>query len=101
MASPAPALYFGSPTRYHELLARPDIDAVILSTPWEEHAPMAIAAMKAGKHAFVEVPLAFTLKELWAVVEASEQTGKHCMMMENVNYGREELLYSEHGAARA
>jgi len=89
----SPELYHGSPTRYHEMLARPDIDAVIIATPWEEHAPMAIAAMKAGKHAFVEVPLAFTLKDLWDVVDTSERTGKHCMMMENVNYGRDELMY--------
>ena len=54
---------------------------------------MAIAAMKAGKHAFVEVPLALTLKELWDIVETSERTGKHCMMMENCNYGREELMF--------
>lgn len=93
LGRPVPALYYGSPTKYHEMLARTDIDAVIIATPWEEHAPMAIAAMKAGKHAFVEVPLANTLQELSDIVEASENTGKHCMMMENVNYGREELLF--------
>jgi predicted dehydrogenase len=88
-----PELYSGSPTKYHEMLARPDIDAVIIATPWEEHAPMAIAAMKAGKHAFTEVPMAFTLPDLWEVIDTSERTGKHCMMMENCNYGREELLF--------
>ncbi|MFZ9940737.1 MAG: Gfo/Idh/MocA family protein [Luteolibacter sp.] len=89
----APSLYFGSPTKYHEMLARPDIDAVVIATPWGDHAPMAIAAMNAGKHAFVEVPLALTLKELWDIVDVSERTGKHCMMMENCNYGREELMF--------
>lgn len=93
LGKPSPTLYYGSPDKYHEMLARPDIDAVIIATPWEEHAPMVIAAMKAGKHAFVEVPLAFTLKDLWEVVETSERTSKHCMMMENCNYGREELLF--------
>ena len=93
LGKPEPALYHGSPTKYQEMLARQDIDAVIIATPWEEHAPMAIAAMKAGKHAFVEVPLAFTLKDIWDVVETSEKTGKHCMMMENCNYGREELMF--------
>lgn len=88
-----PELYYGSPTLYHEMLARADVDAVVIATPWEEHAPMAIAAMKAGKHAFVEVPLAFTLKDLWDIVDTSELTGRHCMMMENCNYGREELLF--------
>ena len=52
LAKQAPDLYFGSPKRYHEMLARPDIDAVIIATPWEDHAHMAIEAMKAGKHAF-------------------------------------------------
>jgi len=92
-AKQEPALYFGSPEKYRELLARPDIDAVVIATPWEDHAPMAIAAMEAGKHAFVEVPLALTVKELWAIVDTSERTGKHCMMMENCNYGREELMF--------
>lgn len=93
LGKPAPTVYFGSPTKYHEMLARPDIDAVVIATPWEEHAPMAIAAMKAGKHAFSEVPLGLSLKQLWEVVDTSERTGKHCMMMENCNYGREELLF--------
>jgi len=92
-AKAEPALYFGSPAKYHELLARPDIDAVIIATPWEEHAPMAIAAMEAGKHAFVEVPLAFTVKDLWAIVDASERTGRHCMMIENCCYSRDELMF--------
>ena len=62
-------------------------------TPWELHAPMCIAAMKAGAHAFCEVPIAVTVQEMWDIVNTSETTGRHCMMMENVNYGREELLY--------
>jgi predicted dehydrogenase len=90
---PSPELYTGSPAKYHELLARPDIDAVIIATPWADHAPMALAAMNAGKHAFVEVPLALTVKEMWEIVDTSERTGKHCMMMENCNYGRDELLF--------
>ncbi|MGC3957773.1 MAG: Gfo/Idh/MocA family oxidoreductase [Verrucomicrobiota bacterium] len=93
LGKPAPALYYGAPAKYHEMLARADIDAVVIATPWAEHAPMAIAAMKAGKHAFVEVPLGLTVQELWEIVDTAEQTGRHCMMMENCNYGREELLF--------
>ena len=46
-----------------------------------------------GAHAFCEVPLAISTQEMWDIVNTSEQTQKHCMMMENVNYGREELMY--------
>lgn len=89
---PTPDLYTDSPHDYRRILERPDVDAVIIATPWAWHAPMAIEAMKSGKHAFVEVPMATTLDELWAIVETCETTGRHCMMMENVNYGRDELL---------
>lgn len=75
------------------MLKKEKPDLVFIATPWELHAPMAIAAMKAGAHAMVEVPLALTVKEMWDVIDTSEKTKKHCMMMENVNYGREELLY--------
>ena len=54
---------------------------------------MGVAAMKAGAHAFIETPIATTLEEMWALVNTSEETGRHCMHMENVCYGREELLY--------
>lgn len=88
---PAPTLYTKGDKDYLRMLDRNDIDAVIIATPWEWHAPMAIDAMKRGKHAFVEVPMALTVDEMWDMVETSEQTQKHCMMMENVNYGREEM----------
>ncbi|KAG1647358.1 Glycosyl hydrolase family 109 protein 1 [Nymphon striatum] len=42
---------------------------------------------------FCEVPIALSLEEMWNIVDTSEATGKHCMMMENVNYAREELMY--------
>ncbi|MCV6603927.1 MAG: hypothetical protein OIF34_01380, partial [Porticoccaceae bacterium] len=54
--------------------------------------PMAVDAMNAGKHAFVEVPAALTIDECWQLVETSEKTRRHCMMLENVCYGREEMM---------
>lgn len=87
-----PTVYCDSPTDYHKMLDRDDIDIVIIATPWADHVPMSVAAMKAGKHAFVEVPAATTVEGCWELVETSEATQKHCMMMENVNYGREELM---------
>lgn len=89
---PAPAVYDNGELDYKKMLERDDIDAVFIATPWEWHAKMAIDAMNAGKHAFVEVPMALTIDELWNMVETSERTQRHCMMLENVNYGQEELM---------
>ncbi|MEM1085159.1 MAG: Gfo/Idh/MocA family oxidoreductase [Verrucomicrobiota bacterium] len=85
--------YFGGEHAYRKMLAETKPDVVWIATPWKWHAPMAIDAMKAGAHAFVEVPLGTTLEELWEIVDVSEKTRRHCMMMENVNYGREELMF--------
>lgn len=86
-------LYTKDENEWKKMLKEEKPDAVFICTPWALHAPMAIEAMKQGAHAFVEVPLALTTKEMWDIVDTSEKTQKHCMMMENVNYGREELLY--------
>lgn len=86
-------LYHENGDSWKRMLLDVKPDMVVIATPWKLHAPMAIEAMKAGAHAFVEVPLALTNEELWEIVDTSETTGKHCMMMENVNYGREELIY--------
>ena len=76
---------------YRRMLER-DFDAVVIATPWEWHVPMAVDAMRAGKHAFVEVPASITVDGCWELVETAESTHRHCMMLENVNYGREELM---------
>ena len=89
---PRPARYTGSINAYHEMLNRQDIDIVIISTPWALHTPMCIATMESGKHAFVEVPAATTIEECWNLVNTAERTQKNCMMMENVCYGRDELM---------
>ncbi len=48
--------------------------------------------MKNGKHAVTEVPAAISLDECWQLVETAEQTGRHCMMMENCCYDEIELM---------
>jgi predicted dehydrogenase len=88
-----PKLYFGEENLWRTMLTEVKPDMVVIATPWEKHGPMGVAAMKAGAHAFIETPIAVTLKEMWELVDTSEQTGRHCMHMENVCYGREELLY--------
>ncbi|WP_242205136.1 Gfo/Idh/MocA family protein [Aestuariivivens insulae] len=85
--------YHGGADEWKKMLNEVKPDMVVIATPWSLHAPMAIAAMEAGAHAFVEVPIAVSIKEMWDIVKTSEKTQKHCMMMENVNYGRDELLY--------
>jgi hypothetical protein len=77
---------------WKRVIERDDVDAVIISTAWEQHTPMAVAAMQAGKHVFIEVPAAITIAECWQLVDTAEATGTHCMMLENCNYGREELM---------
>jgi predicted dehydrogenase len=63
-----------------------DIDLVYTPTPWHLHTPIALSAMKNGKHVAVEVPAGKTMDELWELVETSEKTRKHCMMLENCCY---------------
>lgn len=89
----AVASYHGDEERWRVMLEEVKPDVVFIATNWHNHAPMAIAAMNQGAHAFVEVPIAVTLEEMWAIVDTSERTGKHCMMMENVNYSRDELMF--------
>lgn len=77
---------------YRELLERGDIDAVMAPTSWAAHLPIAADAMKAGKYVAIEVGGASSTDELWNLVRASEETGAHCMMLENCCYGRVELM---------
>jgi hypothetical protein len=81
--------------KWREIIARDDVDAVVICSSWELHTPMAVAAMKAGKQAFIEVPAALTIDECWQLVDTAEETGMNCMMLENCNYGREELALLE------
>jgi glycosyl hydrolase family 109/GFO/IDH/MocA oxidoreductase family protein len=69
-----------------------DIDLVYTPTPWQLHAPIAIYAMKNGKHAATEVNAAKTVDLCWELVETSEKTKKHMMMLENCCYDFFELL---------
>jgi Oxidoreductase family, NAD-binding Rossmann fold len=91
-ASSPIALYHSSEHAFEDLVKRDDLDLVVVATPWTWHAPMAIAAMKQGKHVAVEVPAARTLQECWDLVNTSEATQRHCMQLENCCYGYNELL---------
>ena len=87
------AMYSGGENKWKLMLKEVKPDAVFISTNWDNHAPMVIEAMNSGAHAFVEVPMATTIEDMWEIINTSEKTRKHCMMMENVNYGRDEMMY--------
>jgi hypothetical protein len=87
-----PAVYAGAEHEYEKLMKRDDVDFAYIASPWEWHVPMAVSAMENGKHAFVEVPAATTIEDCWKLVETSEKTRRHCIIMENCCYGENELL---------
>ena len=87
-----PEIYSGNADAWKKLCQRDDIDLVYIATPWNMHTFMAVYAMEHGKHVCIEVPAATTLEECWLLVETSERTRKHCMMMENCCYDFFELL---------
>ena len=84
--------YSGSKDSWKQMCENPDIDLIYIATPWSMHTPMAVYAMEQGKHAATEVPAAVTVDECWQLVETSERTRKHCMMLENCCYDFFELL---------
>jgi len=77
---------------WKDLCAAADVDLIYIATPWSLHTPMAVLAMNSGKHAAIEVPAAKTIDECWQLVETSEKTKKHRMMLENCCYDFFELL---------
>ena len=77
---------------WKSMLKNEELDLVYICTPWEYHAPMAIEAMRSGAHAATEVPIGLTVSEIWEVVKTSEETKKHCMMLENCCYDFFEML---------
>ena len=91
-AGHTPALYAGSKDEWKKLCERSDIDLVIITTPSYMHAEMAVYAMEQGKHVASEVPAAHTVDECWQLVETSERTKKHCMMLGNYAYLEFQLL---------
>ncbi len=89
---PQAAEFFGAEDSWKKLAAMPDIDLIYQCTPWIMHTPVAVYAMENGKHVACEVPIARTIDEAWQLVETSEKTMKHCMMLENCCYDFFELL---------
>jgi hypothetical protein len=88
----APAIYSGTEHIWEKMVEREDLDAVYVATPWAWHVPMALGAMEHGKHAFVEVAAAVTVDDAWKLVDTSERTRRHCVLLENCCYGENEMF---------
>ncbi len=82
-------------TRYADVLADPHVDFVHINSPIPDHAPMSIAALKAGKHVLCTVPMATTIDECRQIVELVHRTGLKYMMAETVVYSREFLFLKD------
>jgi hypothetical protein len=89
---PAAKEFFGDDDIWKKMVELPDLDLIYICTPWIWHTPMAVYVMENGKHTACEVPIARTVDEAWQLVETSENTKKHCMMLENCCYDFFELL---------
>ncbi len=79
-------------TDYNDILNIKGIDAVLVMTAWESHIDIATAAMKKGIKVGMEVGGAYSIDDCFKLVKTYEETGIHCMMLENCCYGRKELM---------
>jgi UDP-N-acetylglucosamine 3-dehydrogenase len=67
-------------TDYNELLANPEVSAVSITTMWDQHTAPTLAALKAGKHVFLEKPMASTIVDCQSIVEAANASNKFFMV---------------------
>ncbi len=86
---PAPKVFKGDPYAWRKLLELKELEGIVISTPWEWHAPMCIESLDAGKYVGTEVCLGITLEDHWNVVKACERNRGNLMMLENVCYRRD------------
>jgi len=82
----APAAIYSGEKGYEELCKRTDIDLVYVATDWDHHFPVAKCALENGKHTAIEVPSAMNLEQCWELINLSEKTRRHCMILENCCY---------------
>lgn len=83
--------FYGDTSVWRKVTALPNVDLIYIATDWKSHATIGVQGMKDGKHVAIEVPAAMTLEEIWALINTSEQTRKHCMQLENCVYDFFEL----------
>jgi len=78
-------------TDFDDIPKREDVDAIHIVTPVPEHAKMTIASLNANKHTACTIPMAMTVEDCKAIVEAKKKANKVYMMMETALYTREFL----------
>jgi phthalate 4,5-cis-dihydrodiol dehydrogenase len=89
-----------------ELCADPDVEVVYVATPHQHHAAHAILAARAGKHVLVEKPMAVTLEDCAAMIEAARQAGVHLIVGHSHSFDapilrtRALIASGEYGAVR-
>lgn len=81
-----PAAVYSGEKGYEAVCRRKDIDLVYIATDWDHHFPIAKMALENGIHAAIEVPSAMNLEQCWTLINLSEQTRKHCFILENCCY---------------
>ena len=86
-----PADIYSGEKGYEELCKRPDIDLVYVATDWDHHFPVAKCALENGNNTAIEAPSAMNLEQCWELINLSEKTRKHCMILENCCYDWFEL----------
>ncbi len=90
---PVAKTYGGSDDVWKEMCQSPNLDLIHIAVPRGPlHTQISVYAMEWGKHVAVEVPAASTIEEAWQLVETSERTRKHCLILENCCYDFFELL---------
>lgn len=89
-----PALYNEGATDYKNLLARTDVDAVIIATPWHTHYEIAKAALLAGKHVACGAIMGSTVEEHWDIVNTSKKTGKQYVTLDEQSHRRDLMAVS-------
>lgn len=67
-------------TDYYELVANPEVEAVSITTMWDQHTAPALASIQAGKHVFLEKPMASTMEDCAAIVRTARASDKFFMV---------------------
>ena len=86
-----PAVFTGAENAWEQAMSSEVADLALICTPWEWHTKMALKALENGLHAASEVPIAYTPEDSIELVRTAEATQRHCIMLENCCYNREEL----------